>query len=210
MLSGIFNNSIITANIYHRFITPIRNMVKPLLDNDRKRLCLREAEIKGATAHNSILLDYVLPDLISCIATATSAGHYYVVLSIILATLSNSVYIVLGRLFIFVERDDIGYVHLDPEAARGGSDLQVHVYPDGLRNADPPEPYPEVSRILALDQFRHGRTLKAQILQADRIYRFGVYAGMDKHDYAVPGLGQNTREFTQMTTAVGRRGLESW
>lgn len=204
MLFGIFNSSIITADIYHRSMAPVRNMVKTLPDNDRKRLCPREAEIKGATAHNSMLLDYISPDLVSCITTATSAGHYQVVLGTILATLSNSVYIVLGRLFVFGERDDSGYtVRVQLRNFYAAFSIMI-LYCISIWILRPRGAVRTCRRIFTLMDFgmlihqSHilkcpefwlqnisdtEEHLKSQVLLANRIYRFGVYAGMDKHDY---------------------------
>ncbi|RGP60636.1 hypothetical protein FSPOR_10516 [Fusarium sporotrichioides] len=204
MLFGIFNNTIISADIYHRSMAPVQNMIKPLSDNDRKRLCPREAQIKGATAHNSMLLDYISLGLVSCVVTATSAGHYQVVLGTILATLSNSVYIVVGRLFVFGEKDDSGYtVTIQLRNFYAAFSVMI-LYCISIWILRPRGAVRTCRRMFTLMDFgmlihqSHIMKcpefwlqnisdtedhLKSQVLLANRIYRFGVYAGMDKHDY---------------------------
>ncbi|RFN52136.1 hypothetical protein FIE12Z_3688 [Fusarium flagelliforme] len=204
MLFGIFNSSIISADIYHRSMAPVRNMVKTLPDNDRKRLCSRETEIKGATARDSMLLDYISPDLVSCIATATRAGHYQVVLGTILATLSNSVYIVLGRLFVFSERDDSGYtIRVQLRNFYAAFSIMI-LYCISIWILRPRGAVRTCRRMFTLMDFgmlihqSHilkcpefwlqnisdtEEHLRSQVMLANRIYRFGVYAGIDKHDY---------------------------
>ncbi|KAJ4018873.1 hypothetical protein NW761_014943 [Fusarium oxysporum] len=203
-LFGIFNNTILAADIYQRSMVPVQNMAKSLPDNDRKRLCPGEAEIKGATAHDSMLLDYISPDLVSCIVTATSAGHYKIILGTILATLCNSVYIVVGRLFVFGEGDDSGYtVRVQPHNFYAAFSIMI-VYCISIWILRPRGAIRTCRRIFTLMDFgmliHQSHILKcpefwlqnvsdtedhmkSQVMLANRLYRFGVYAGMDTHDY---------------------------
>lgn len=103
MLFGLFNNSFLAADIYQRTITPIANMANTLEEDERARLYPGEAKIKGAMAKDSMLLDYILLDIISCIAAAVGNGDYKIVWGLLLATVCNSVYIVACRIFAFVE-----------------------------------------------------------------------------------------------------------
>ncbi|CEI67868.1 hypothetical protein FVEN_g7848 [Fusarium venenatum] len=204
MLFGIFNSSIIHADIYHRSMAPVRNMIKHLPDNDRRRLCPKEAEVIGATAHSSMLLDYVSLNVVSCIATATRAGHYQVVLGTILATLCNSVFIIVGRLFVFGDKADSGYtVTVQLRNFYAAFSIMI-LYCISIWILRPRGAVRTCRRMFTLMDFGmliHQSHilkcpelwlqnisdtedhLKSQALLANRIYRFGVYTGMDKHDY---------------------------
>ncbi|KAF5229852.1 hypothetical protein FAUST_10151 [Fusarium austroamericanum] len=201
---GIFNATILNADIYQRTMMPVQNMVKPLPDKDRKRLCPSEAAIKGATAYDSMLLDYITPDLVSCILKAVNAGHYKIVLGTILATLCNSVFIVSGSLFVFSDRDNSGYaVRVQPRNFYAAFSIMI-VYcisiwilrPRGaIKTCRPIHTLMDLamlthpSHILKCPEFWVQNCsdiedhLKSQVLLADGLYRFGVYNGMDTHDY---------------------------
>ncbi|RGP78632.1 hypothetical protein FLONG3_3254 [Fusarium longipes] len=204
MLFGVFNATILAADIYQRSMIPVENMVKPLPDKDRKRLCTRETDIKGATAHDTMLLDYITPDLVSCILLAADAGHFKIILGTVLATLCNSVFIVSGSLFVFHERDNNGYaVNIQTRNFYAAFSIMV-VYctsiwimrPQGaVRTCRRLHTIMDLamlihqSHILQCPEFWVQNSsdtedhLKSQVMLADRIYRFGVYTGIDTHDY---------------------------
>ncbi|KAI8713657.1 hypothetical protein NCS52_01310600 [Fusarium sp. LHS14.1] len=101
---GLFHQTFLSSDVYMRTMMPIQNMASPLSDEDRHRIFGPEHEIlKGATAANSMLLDYLSPSVLGCIAQAIDLGHYKIILGVVLATLSNSVYLVVARIFDFSE-----------------------------------------------------------------------------------------------------------
>ncbi|KAI8302846.1 hypothetical protein K4K61_007602 [Colletotrichum sp. SAR11_59] len=60
-------------------MTPIANMASPLEEVERARFHPEEANIKGAMAKDSMLLDYISLDIISCLRPPPAGGVYYVV-----------------------------------------------------------------------------------------------------------------------------------
>ncbi|KAJ3960385.1 hypothetical protein N0V92_002991 [Colletotrichum tropicale] len=84
-------------------MAPIANMACPLEENERARFYPAEVNIKGALAKDSVLLDYISLSIISCVAAALGNGDYKIVWGLLLATVCNSVYTVVGRIFAFVE-----------------------------------------------------------------------------------------------------------
>lgn len=97
---GIFHNNFLAVDIYRRNMAPVYNMAGPLPEDDQKRLIPGPPQ-EGATARNSMLLDFITPDFITCIVLAGDAGEYRLVLGLVLATFCNLVYIIVGSLFSF-------------------------------------------------------------------------------------------------------------
>lgn len=203
-LFGIFNLSLLSADVYQRCMMPIENMASPLPEEDRKRLSFEEEHIKGATARESMLLDYISLDIISCIVAAISGGHYRIILGAVLATLSNAVFIVVGRVFAVGKGDASGYsVSIQPRNFYASFAIMV-VYcisiwilrPRGVtRTCRPVFTLMDLavlvhqSHILQCPEFWLESSsdteehMKGQVMLANRLYRFGVFTGMDDHDH---------------------------
>ncbi|KAK4458637.1 hypothetical protein QBC42DRAFT_313950 [Cladorrhinum samala] len=111
---GIFHNNFLAVDIYRRNMAPVYNMVGPLPEDDQERLIPGTPE-EGATARNSMLLDFITPDFITCLVLAGGAGEYRLVLGLVLATFCNLVYIIVGSLFSF----ELSSVTAGEESGRG-------------------------------------------------------------------------------------------
>lgn len=65
---GLFHQTSLAADVYTRTMIPIQNMASPLSEEDHHRIFGPGHEtLKGATAANSMLLDYLTPNVIGCI-----------------------------------------------------------------------------------------------------------------------------------------------
>ncbi|KAI9776330.1 MAG: hypothetical protein M1839_000410 [Geoglossum umbratile] len=223
LLFGIFNNTFLSADIYQRSMIPIHNMASPLPEDDRKRLCLEEEDIKGATARDSMLLDYISPDLASCIVAAAGAGHYKIILGTILATLCNSVYLVVGRVFAFGEGEASGYtVNIQLRNFYAAFSIMI-IYCISIWILRPRGVTRTCRRIFTLMDFvslvhkshilqcpefwlQAGSDteehMKSQVTLANRLYRFGVYTGMDEQEYVGISIHEVPRAWILSSDAI--------
>lgn len=129
MVIDAFFNNIDNVDIYNRTMAPIHNMTKALSDEERARLGLARGT-KGATGKRSMLLDYLSPNGVFCIAKAIKAGDYKIAYGTFLATLGRSVFILALPVFL---------PYWDSTGDRGTISLC------SLRNSIPPSPYPLAS-----------------------------------------------------------------
>lgn len=204
---GAFNLNFVSADLYHRTMAPVSKMSGRLKEEDATRISPFNAPnpIKGATARDSVLLDYLLPDPVSCVAKAVMEGEYRIAVGVVMASVSNTLYLLLAQLFHFDDRPGRGYsVRLNLGVFYGLYAILV-VYlvsiwilrPRGpIRTCRPlytlmdmailvhqspillcPEFYCEP--LLGLEEAQ----FQAQILIADRVYSYGVYGGMDGIEY---------------------------
>ncbi|KAL8421077.1 hypothetical protein RB596_002030 [Gaeumannomyces avenae] len=151
---------------------PIVNMAGPLGREERRRLYHDKEKmgVLGATALRSALLDYADPDTITGIFSALRAGHFKVVFGTLLALVSAELYTFLGQLFYLLDYD-VG--------ADGHYRMEVW-----------PRMFYAVHAILVayclgiwLLRPRGEQHLRAQVLLADRVYRFGRFRGTDGEEH---------------------------
>ncbi|KAM5378851.1 hypothetical protein ACJZ2D_004153 [Fusarium nematophilum] len=177
VLFGLFHHTFLSSDVYRRTMTPIHNMASPLPSEDLYRM------------------------LLSLATTRSSPG-------VILAALSNSVYLVVARIFDFNQVGDNEYtVHAHPNSFYASFAIMV-VYclsnwilrPHGLvRTCRPVHSLVDFaslvyrSDILLCPEFwlqdpsDTKEHMKAQVTMANRLYRFGVYKGMDRQEHI--GIG---------------------
>ncbi|KAK0709973.1 hypothetical protein B0T26DRAFT_429748 [Lasiosphaeria miniovina] len=205
LIFGFFNNNFVAVDVYLRTMTPIHNMAMPLPEPDQERLYPDKRGIKGAAARDSVLLDYVSLDLISCIAQAFDRGHYKIILGTILATLCNSVYLVAGRLFYYTEVEEFAFtVHVNPSNLYAAVAIMIFyciaiwvLRPTGpVRTCRPVYTLMDLTSLVhASDIVRHPPEfwlqaasdteahMVAQATLANRVYRFGIYEGTDTREH---------------------------
>ncbi|KAJ0339324.1 hypothetical protein COL154_013527 [Colletotrichum chrysophilum] len=183
-------------------------MASPLKKDDRARFHLGKADIKGGMGKDSMLLDYISLDIISCIAAAQGRSEYTVILGLLLATFSNSVYVVVGRIFAFVEMPSPGggvyfvvtiqkrnffaafaimivyivslWILRPRGAVRTCRCLNTLMDLALLVQQSPVLQCPEFWLQDPSDMEDH---LRAQVTLADRVYRYGVYKGYNEDQY---------------------------
>lgn len=205
LLFGPFHITFRGADIYHRTMMPIHNMATPLSETDWHRLGFGEEKVKGAAAVDSVLLDYLSPDFITCIVTAFGAGDYRVILGKILGSLCTSSYIVVARIFMFGETAAEGFytVSIQPQNFYASFAIMV-VYCVSILILRPHGAVRTCSRLFTLmnlvllthqshvlqcpEFWVQGMSvteehLRAQVAIADRVYRFGVYTGVDEGEH---------------------------
>lgn len=248
LVFGLFNNFFISADLYRRTVKPVENMTRPLPDADRKR-CMRDSElhegseVAGATAQDSMLLDFVSANIITCVSTALVAGHWRLAYGAVLATVCNSVYIVVGRIFVFDESvPSIRLsVSVQPSTFYAAFAILV-VYCVSIWVLRPRGVVRTCRSIFTLMDFvclvhqsllrqcpefwlqglHVGDTedhMKGQVVLANRVYRFGIYRGMDNDEYvgisihSVPKTwgtqqGDDSIPILERSVDVARRSLQ--
>ncbi|KAI8189645.1 hypothetical protein K4K52_008995 [Colletotrichum sp. SAR 10_76] len=189
-------------------MTPIANMANPLEEDERARFYPGEAKIKGAMAKDSMLLDYISLDIISCVAAAVGNGDYKIVWGLLLATVCNSVYIVAGRIFAFVETPSpaggVYYVVTIQERNFFAAFGIMIVYiislwilrPHGVVRTSRRlftlmdlASLVHQSHILQCPEFWLQSSsdtedhLRAQVTLANRVYTYGIYKGYDQNEH---------------------------
>lgn len=204
---GVFGSNFLVADVYHRTMVPISRMGGWLDEEDRARIRPRApaSAVLGASARKSVLLDYLTPDPVSCIVKAVDDGEYRLALAVLLATLSNSLYLLLAQLFYFDDLPGQDYaVRVNLRVFYASYAILV-VYcasiwilrPTGtVRTCRPLYTLLDTalnvhqSPIMLCPEFccppftgLDERQFQAQILLADRVHSYGVYAGMDGGDY---------------------------
>jgi hypothetical protein len=238
LVFGAFHLNFVSADLYHRTMAPVSKMSGRLKEEDAMRIRPFDAPnpIKGATARDSVLLDYLMPDPVSCVAKAIMEGEYRIAVGVVLASISNTLYLLLAQLFHFDDRPGQGYsVRLNLDVFYGLYAILV-VYllsiwilrPRGpirtcrllytlmdmaiLVHQSPillcPEFYCEP--LLGLEEAQ----FQAQILIADRVHSYGVYGGMDGIEYVgvtvdiMPeGWALYAASRPQSTDVISRLGL---
>ncbi|KAH9242423.1 hypothetical protein K456DRAFT_1716148 [Colletotrichum gloeosporioides 23] len=183
-------------------------MACPLEENERARFYPAEVNIKGARAKDSVLLDYISLSIISCVAAALGNGDYKIVWDLLLASVCDSVSIVVSRIFVFVETPSptggVYYVLTIQEpnffAAFGIMIFYIIslwvLRPCGVvRTCRVPftlmdlELLVHQSHVLQCPEFWLQSPsdtedhLRAQVTLANRIYSYGVYKGHDENEY---------------------------
>ncbi|RSL91733.1 hypothetical protein CEP52_014143 [Fusarium oligoseptatum] len=188
---------------------PIQNMASPLPDEDSERIFGSTHEsLKGAIARNSMLLDYLSPNAVSCIAQAIEFGHYQIILGVVLATFSNSAYLVVARIFDFSETENQHYnVHINVNTFYASFGIMIIYCLSNwvLRTRGPIRTCRPVyglvdfasliyqSDILLCPEFwlQHSADtedhMKAQVTLANRLYQYGIYHGLDAQEHV--GIG---------------------
>ncbi|KAF5262862.1 hypothetical protein FOXYS1_6400 [Fusarium oxysporum] len=198
---GLFHQTFLAADVYTRTMIPIQNMASPLSEEDHHRIFGPGHEtLKGATAANSMLLDYLTSNVIGCIAQAIELGHPKVILGAVLATLSNSVYLVITRIFDFSEAENGNYgVHIHAKSFYASSGI-TGIYclsnwvltPHGsIRTCRPVYGLVDFASLVyqsdtllcpefwlqdSADTEEH---MNAQVTLANRLYQYGIYHGID-------------------------------
>ncbi|EEU35410.1 uncharacterized protein NECHADRAFT_86165 [Fusarium vanettenii 77-13-4] len=206
---GLFHQTFLSSDVYMRTVMPIQNMASPLPNEDLHRIFGPGHEIlKGATAANSMLLDYLSPSVFGCIAQAIELGHYKIILGVVLATLSNSVYLVVARIFDFSEAKNGNYnVHIHARSFYASFGIMI-IYclsnwilrPRGpVRTCRPVYGLVDFASLVyrsdvllcpefwlqdSADTEEH---MKAQVTLANRLYQYGIYHGIDGHGHV--GIG---------------------
>ncbi|KAI8657100.1 hypothetical protein NCS56_01315800 [Fusarium sp. Ph1] len=206
---GLFHQTFLSSDVCMRTMMPIQNMASPLPNEDRHRIFGSGHEIlKGATAANSMLLDYLSPNVVGCIAQAIELGHYKVILGVVLATLSNSVYLVVARIFDFSESENGNYnVHIRTNSIYASFGIMI-IYclsnwvlrPRGpVRTCRPVYGLVDFASLVyrsdillcpefwlqdSADTEEH---MKAQVTLANRLYQYGIYHGIDGQEHV--GIG---------------------
>ncbi|KAI7763997.1 hypothetical protein LZL87_006379 [Fusarium oxysporum] len=164
---------------------PIQNMASPLSEEDHHRIFGPGHEtLKGATAANSMLLDYLTPNVIGCIAQAIELGHPKIILGAVLATLSNFVYIVVARIFDFSEAENGNYnVHIHAKSFYASFGIMRTCRPvyglvdfASLVNRSDILLCPE---FWLQDSAYTEEHMNAQVTLANRLYQYGIYHGRD-------------------------------
>ncbi|RSL56730.1 hypothetical protein CEP53_006713 [Fusarium sp. AF-6] len=205
---GLFHSTFLASDVYMRTMMPIQNMASPLPDEDRHRIFGPAHEsLKGATAGNSMLLDYLSPNAVSCIVQAIDLGHYKIILGAVLATLSNSVYLVVARIFDFGETEKYHYVYINVRTFYASFGIMI-IYclsnwvlrPRGpIRTCRPVYGLVDFasliyrSDILLCPEFwlqdpaDTEDHMKAQVTLANRLYQYGIYHGTDGQEHM--GIG---------------------
>lgn len=204
MVIDAFFNNIDNVDIYNRTMAPIHNMTKALSDEERARLGLARGT-KGATGKRSMLLDYLSPNAVFCIAKAIKAGDYKIAYGTFLATLGRSVFILALPVFLpyWDSTGDSGaayYIIVLPEKFYAAFALSIGLLvsiwvlrPTGVvRTCTQPHTLmdfaslvhqsplllcPDFSVQERADTEAH---LAAQVTLAGRVYRFGEYHGIDR------------------------------
>ncbi|KAJ6438854.1 glyoxalase family protein [Purpureocillium lavendulum] len=192
------------VDIYNRTMAPIDKMAQMVTEKERLRLGLSEGA-KGATAKDSMLLDYLSPNAVSCIIKAVMRGDLKIAFGALLATLGTSVLVFVAPIFNLTYTFIDGRYRLEVrneviEAAFVVLPaLLVAIWvlrPRGIVRTCPP-PFtlldfaslvhqsplqfcPDFSLDSKTDTEAH---LAAQITIADRIYRFGNYRGLNGQQY---------------------------
>lgn len=207
LMFGSFHVNFVSADIYHRTMAPISKMAGRLADEDRARIKPFDLahSVNGASARESVLLDYLAPDPVSCVAKAVMEGEYRIAVGVVLASVSNTLYLLLAQLFHFDDKAGQGYsvrfnlnvfyalyailviycVSIWVLRPRGPirTCRLLHTLMDTaiLVHQSPmllcPEFFCEPPLALEEAQFQ------AQILLADRVHSYGVYTGMDGETY---------------------------
>ncbi|KAI3579236.1 hypothetical protein IWW34DRAFT_805850 [Fusarium oxysporum f. sp. albedinis] len=198
---GLFHQTFLAADVHTRTMIPIQNMASPLSEEDHHRIFGPGHEtLKGATAANSMLLDYLTPNVIGCIAQAIELGHPKIILGAVLATLSNSVYLVVARIFDFSEAENGNYsVHIHAKSFYASSGI-MGIYclsnwvltPHGsIRTCRPVYGLVDFASLVyqsdillcpefwlqdSADTEEH---MNAQVTLANRLYQYGIYHGID-------------------------------
>ncbi|KAF5975809.1 hypothetical protein FCOIX_7465 [Fusarium coicis] len=201
-LFELFTISFRAADTYNRTMMPVHNMTTPLSDEEQKRMFgSAQKTIKGATATESMLLDYISPNVTSIILQAFNRGHYKIILGSLLSTFRSSVFLITPRLFYYKEAGPHEFeVQVDPTTFYI---LFVTLLlfcisnwilrPRGpVRTCRPLWNIIDVaslirkSHILQCPEFwstdwsNRQEHQQAQVTLADRIYRFGIYQGTDQ------------------------------
>jgi hypothetical protein len=164
-----------------------------------------------------MLLDYLSPNVVGCIAQAIELGHYKVILGVVLATLSNSVYLVVARIFDFSEAENGNYnVHIHANSFYASFGIMV-VYclsnwvlrPRGpVRTCRPVYGLVDFASLVyrsdillcpefwlqdSADTEEH---MKAQVTLANRLYQYGIYHGIDGQEHV--GIGVESAPPTRL------------
>lgn len=205
-----FHIIFLTADLYNRSMAPIVNMASLLseegLDGVYPRTKDENDKTTGATALRSMLLDYLDPNTISCIVNALVSSDFRIAFGTLLATLNTLFWTVQGRLFYLLD-DEIngdGYYKMGVSPQNFYAVYAILVFycisiwlvrPRGpVRTCRPIFTLLDLamlvhqSRILQCPEFSVAPALgedhlRAQVVLASRIYRFGVYQGMDGNGY---------------------------
>lgn len=155
-----------------------------------------------------MLLDYLSPSIFACISQAVELGHYRIILGAILATLSNSVFLVVARIFDFSNVEDGNYnVHIHANSFYASFAILV-IYclsnwvlrPRGpVRTCRPVYGFVDFasliyrSNILLCPEFwlqdsaDTEEHMKAQVTLGNRLYQYGIYHGLDGREHV--GIG---------------------
>ncbi|KAF5022882.1 hypothetical protein F66182_5074 [Fusarium sp. NRRL 66182] len=205
LLFSLFSITFVNADLYNRTMMPIQKMASPLPADDCERIFgSTQHAINGAAAADSMLLDYLSPSVLSCIAQAFERGDYKIILGVALATLHNLAYVFVAQIFYFDETGDSRSsveVH-DTNLYMSFAILIIYCLSNWLlrprgpvRTCRPPWTLADFaslvyrSHIMSCPEFwlqnACGREehLHAQVVLADRIYRFGIYKGTDELEH---------------------------
>ncbi|KAL8392007.1 hypothetical protein RB595_002278 [Gaeumannomyces hyphopodioides] len=208
LIFDMFHNLIISHDMSNCTNAPIVNMAGPLDREERERLYHDKEDrgVLGATALRSVLLDYVDPNPVTGIFSALRSSDFKVAFGTLLALVSAVVYTFLGQLFYLPDYEigSDGYYHMavSPHLFYAFYVILI-VYCFSiwlLRPRDLVHPSRPVLTLLDLALLvRHShilqcpefsvppeqgeQRLRAQVLLADRVYRFGRLRGVDGEDH---------------------------
>ncbi|KLU86347.1 hypothetical protein MAPG_05361 [Magnaporthiopsis poae ATCC 64411] len=205
-----FHMIFLAADLYNRTMAPIVNMASRLseegLDGVYPRGKDKNDKTTGATALRSMLLDYLDPNPISCVVNAVVSSDFRIAFGMLLATLNTLFWTVQGRLFYLlddeIDRDGYYMMGVSPQHFYAVYAVLVFycisiwlVRPRGpVRTCRPIFTLLDLamlvhkSRILQCPEFSVAPELgedhlRAQVVLASRIYRFGFYQGINGNEY---------------------------
>lgn len=245
LVYGLFNNTFLSSDLYRRTMVPVEHMAAALPEADHKR-CLRGSNLDdadkmtGATAQDSMLLDYFSPDLITCVCAALGAKEWRLAYGAVLAALCNSVYVVVGRIFVFDDSDPARFTVYIQAANFFAALAIMALYLVSVWVLRPHGVLRTCRRIYTLVDFAclvHQSPLrecpefwvqglgdtedhmKAQVVLADRVYRFGIYEGVDGGEHlgvSIHGVpetwarnpGEGSIPALQRSVGVARHALQ--